>query len=323
MNLPGTRLRGLAARVCSEKTMERLIDPVIGDLQLEHATAIGMRRRWLALLTGYVAFAKVTAWCGFWGLREARRNWSYADRQGLLHTLWLSGCAIVIVSVPLWLLELPRTRDLLASMRDTGFSPNASIQRLMIYLVPAILPLSVPVGLAIGAALGAHARTLSRRLIVAIMLVTVGVSGASLVTIGWITPVTNQSYREALIGKTIPRGDRELTLIELRRSFAMRDLETARRAVFEFHSRLSWAVTPMTLAAFALVVAVRRCPRLMGALGAVGLAAFGYYVALWLGNGFSKDGVLSPQVGAWLPQMALILTTIVVAIPRTSIRRRA
>ena len=33
---PGTRLRALAARVCSEKTMERLIDPVIGDLQAEY-----------------------------------------------------------------------------------------------------------------------------------------------------------------------------------------------------------------------------------------------------------------------------------------------
>src|SRR6185503_14667548 len=112
--------------------------PAIGDLQIEYASAIGLPRRSLALLVGYIALAKVSVWCGLVGLREARRNWSDQDQLGLLHTLWLSGCAIVIVSVSLWLLELSRTREMLESMRDTEFPPTASVQRLMIYLVPAI-----------------------------------------------------------------------------------------------------------------------------------------------------------------------------------------
>jgi hypothetical protein len=199
---PGTRLRALAARVCSEKTMERLIDPVIGDLQVEYASASAMRRRWLALLTGYIAFAKVSLWCGLLGLREACRNWSSEDRQGLLYTLWLSGCAIVIVSVPLWLLELPTTRFMLESMKDTEFPPNASVQRLMIYLVPAILPLSIPVGLAMGIALAASGRTLSRRLIATIVLLVLATSAVSVVIIGWLTPTTNQLYREAILAST-------------------------------------------------------------------------------------------------------------------------
>jgi len=36
MSLPGTRLRALAARVCSEKTMARFIDPTIADLQTDY-----------------------------------------------------------------------------------------------------------------------------------------------------------------------------------------------------------------------------------------------------------------------------------------------
>lgn len=80
--------------------MARFIDPVIADLQVEYASAIGRRRQWLALLAGYLAFAKVSLWCGVLGLREARHNWSDEDRLGLLHTLWLSGCAMVIVSSP-------------------------------------------------------------------------------------------------------------------------------------------------------------------------------------------------------------------------------
>jgi hypothetical protein len=170
----------------------QLIDPVIGDLQVEYASAISMKRRWLALLIGYSAFAKVSLWCALLGLREGSRNWSDEDRQGLHHTLWLTGCAIVIVSVPLWLAELPTTRDLLESMRDTEFPPTASAQRLMIYLMPAILPLSMPVGLAIGVAFGAHGRALSRRLIGTIVLGALAATAVSLVNLGWITPRMNQ-----------------------------------------------------------------------------------------------------------------------------------
>jgi hypothetical protein len=275
---PGTRLRALAARVCSEKTMERLIDPVIADLHVEYATAIGMTRRWLALVEGYVAFAKVSLWCGVLGLREARRNWSGEEQQGLL--------------------------------RDAGLAPNASIQRLMVYLLPSIMPLSIPVGLAIGAALGVQGRTRSRRLIAAVMLVALVLSAVAFVTIGWITPNSNQAYRQGIIGaRLVDRGDRELTLFELRRSLAARDQESARRASTEFHQRLSVAIAPVTFAAFGLVVAIRRRLRTLGALGIIILAAFGYDVAMWAGR-----VVLPAPFGPWMPPVALIITTLVLSM---------
>jgi len=304
--------------------MARLIDPVLADLQVEYASAISTKRRWLALLTGYVAFAKVSLWCGLLGLREARRSWSEEDRQGLLHTLWLTACAIVIVSVPLWLFEWPSTRDLLESMRDRGFAPNASLQRLMIYLLPAVLPLGVPVGVAIGAALGARRGVLSNRVIAAVMLFALAMSAGSLITIGWVTPNSNQAYREAIIGvRWLNKGDREMTLIELRRSLAMKDQEGARRVLLEFHQRLSFALAPMTFAAFGLMLAIGRRPSVMSAVGVVCVVAFGYYIVMWFGRGLGKDAVLPPQLGAWLPQIALILTTILVGVPRTFIRTRA
>jgi hypothetical protein len=308
MTKPGTRLRTLAARVCSDKTMERLIDPVIGDLQVEYASAIGMRR-WLALLVGYIAFAKVSVWCGLLGLREARRNWSDQDRQGLLQTVWLSACAIAIVTVPLWLLQLPRTRDMLA---DETLRSNATIQLLMIYLLPSILPLTLPVGLAIGAALAARGRALSNRATAAVMLLALGMSVTSLITLGWITPWSNQSYREALIGRTIPKGDRELTLIELANAPATTDIDRTRRLLFELHGRVSFAAAPITFSAFALVIAVRRRARGTASVAAILLAAFGYYVALWIGNGFTKGGG-SPALGAWMPHVVFVLTTVLVS----------
>ena len=310
--------------------MERLVDPVIADLQTEYTSAITTRRRWLALLTGYIAFAKVSLWCGLLGLREVRRNWSTEDRQGLIHTLWLSGCAIVIVSVPLWLLELPTTRDLLESMRDTEFPPNASVQRLMFYLVPAILPISMPIGLAIGVALAASGRAVSRRLIGTVMLVALATSAISVTTLGWLTPTTNQLYREAIVGGFVVKGDREFTLPELNRLVqtdvgARFRLPSHRYAsfAFELHQRLGFAVAPLTFCAFGLVLAIRRGAGQVAVVTAVSLAGVGYLMLRWLGNALSVAESVSPQLGAWMPQIALILTTIVVGVPRTFIRRRA
>jgi lipopolysaccharide export LptBFGC system permease protein LptF len=304
--------------------MERLVDPVIADLQTEHAAAIRSGNKWngsWVLVVGYIAFVKVTVWCGLLGLREARRNWSPEDSQGLLQTMWLSGCAIVVVSMPLWLLELPTTLDIMATVQAQGFHTHASVQRLMIYLLPAVVPLTVPVGLAIGAALDAHGRMPSRRLIGAIMLVAFALSGVSLITIGWVTPATNQSYREAMIGvptmgMPLAKGNREMTLIELRRSPGAADMDRTRALLFEFHSRLGIAGAPITFAVFALVVAIRRRARRTASVAAIAAAAFGYYMALGVASAFSQGGVLSPQMSAWVPQLALVLTTVLAALPR-------
>lgn len=327
MSRPGERLRVFAARACSARTMERLIDPVIADLQTEYALSIGMRRRCLALLTGYVAFTKVSVWCGLLGLREARRNWSDEDRQGLLHTLWLSVCAIVIVSVPLWLLELPKTHGLLESMRDTEFPPNASVQRLMFYLVPAILPLSIPIGLAIGVALGAYGRALSRRLIATIVLVALAASAISTVNVGWVNPTTNQLFREAVVGEFVTKGDHEFTLPELNR-LVQPDMRATlgnshryESFLFELHQRLGFGFAPLTFCALALVLTTRRLT-LAAVLTAVSIAGGGYLTVRWLGYGLSLNESISPQLGAWMPQLALVLTTILLAVPRTLIRRR-
>ena len=305
--------------------MERLIDPVISDLQTEFALAIRDGATWRsgwALLVGYVAVAKVSLWCGLLGLRELRHNWSDQDRQGLLHTLWLSGCAIVMVSVPLWLLELPTTSDLLESMRDTEFPPHASVQRLMFYLVPAILPLSMPVGLAIGVAFGAHGRALSRRLSGTIILVALAASAVSVVNVGWLTPATNQLYREAIVGEYVRKGDREFTLPELNR-LVQSDVRTRLRMSsyqasfsFERHKRLGIAAAPLTFCALALVLTIRRRARRIAVLAAVSVAAIGYRMMWWLGYGLSLSESLSPQLAAWMPQMALVLTTVLVALPK-------
>src|SRR5206468_3086669 len=64
MTLPGTRLRALAARIFGQHTMDRLIDPIVADLQTEYADATRRgrvwRSRWIRL-AGCVAFLKAAS----------------------------------------------------------------------------------------------------------------------------------------------------------------------------------------------------------------------------------------------------------------------
>jgi hypothetical protein len=310
----------MASRVCSAKTMERFIDPVIADLQAEYAEELQSGRVWKirwTLAVGYAAFAKVFLLCGMYGAAHAWRDWSHDDHRGLVRVARWSSSASLLITLLLLLPELPRTRGMI-----DNFDPHAGLPLLMAYLVPMTLPLSLPIGLAIGAAFTAQGRVVSRRLVVVIMLVALAVSATSFVTLAWVIPATNQSYREAVMGRSLVKGDRELTLSELR-PLAATDSHRTRGLVFEFHKRLGIAGAPITFAALALVVTVRRRARRVASGAAICVAVFGFYATLWLGNGFSKDGTLSPPLAAWMPQMLLLLTTILVALPANLTRTRA
>jgi lipopolysaccharide export LptBFGC system permease protein LptF len=108
-----------------------------------------------------------------------------------------------------------------------------------------------------------------------------------------------------------------MTLAELRRAFPDRD--DARRVVFEFHSRLAIAGTPLTFVALAMVVTIRRRARRRVALAAIACAGVSYMVFLWLGRGGVWSGVIPTPLGPWLPQLVLIMTTILLG---RSARRR-
>src|SRR6266508_2210507 len=98
---PGTHLRSFASRVCSRPTMDRLIDPVIADMQCEHeqATRKGQRwrRRW-TLLEGYFAFWSVLAvhvpvvWT-----RRITREWAASDDWAVGRALGSAALTMIIL----------------------------------------------------------------------------------------------------------------------------------------------------------------------------------------------------------------------------------
>ena len=61
MSLAGDRLRALAVRILDQRTMERVVDPLLADLELEYTEAIRHGRLWMSrwiLILGHFAFLK-------------------------------------------------------------------------------------------------------------------------------------------------------------------------------------------------------------------------------------------------------------------------
>lgn len=292
MTRPGSRLRTMASRVCSATTMARFVDPVLADLQMEHAQAVREGRTWKrcrVLLAGYVAFAKVSLLCGLFSTRQAWRNWNAEDGCGLSRVVLQTVAVIIGVSVLLGIPELLRLPDM---------AP---------YLLPAILALSVPVGLAIGTTLGVSRRPRSRRLIAAILLIAAVTSVFSLANIGWLTPASNQLYRERFIGRPAARGHNELTLTELRRST---EGPYPLRAPFVYHARLALAAAPLTFAIFSLVIATRRHLTRWAAMIVVSAGVVCYFLISISRN--TDWGLLPASLAAWLPQILLVMATILI-----------
>src|SRR5438093_7286953 len=110
MKRPGDRLRVLASRVCQPHAMERLIDPVLADLQCEYAAAQtrgqAWRGRWIRL-AGYAAFWRVFGMHTAMRTVPATREWLVAEDRAIGRSL---GGAIVVATVVTALLMLPPLR---------------------------------------------------------------------------------------------------------------------------------------------------------------------------------------------------------------------
>lgn len=199
MSRPGDRLRAMAARVFDSGTMERLIDPVIADLQAEygHATRRGLvwKRRWM-LVVGYAACLKVVTLCGWRQLLAAPAG-SHADRRRALGPMIGFSIAAAALAT-LTFVALPVV-NLPASMHASWKS--------VLYLIPQALSLAVPVWLALGIPLGFRARARARRFTGAVVALGIVCAVASFGNVAWITPASNQAFRVSVSGRPdLPPG---------------------------------------------------------------------------------------------------------------------
>ena len=307
--IPGRALHRLSARVCSAKTLERSVEPAIADLQQEYAGAGGVAGRVWILLTGYFAILKVIAICV--GSVSVETD---EERRTLVRTL--ESCAVMVALILVMLMVPP-----LIQYSSMGW-------RVATTLVPQAMALAVPIGIAFGLAFG-----LSPRPTMNLAKATLGgalvASAFSFVILAWGVPAAGDAFREITFRElrasgyqspvTLQKGYNEMTLSELRsqaaHSAADGEPRRARQIVSSFHFRFSFAAATLALVSVLLAAPLNH----RGLRGLLAFAAcFVYWVLMFVGELGNRAGYLTPPLGAWLPNLVLLLSAIVIACSRRS-----
>jgi lipopolysaccharide export LptBFGC system permease protein LptF len=301
----------IASRLCCAQTMERVIDPLIADLQLEHAEANHeghlWKGRWIRLVAGF-ALLKVIVLCGAGSLLSIDEG-TMDEHRAMIRTVVVSAASMCAVVV---LLMAPFWRTLLMAIQTQH-------AQMFVFLIPQALPLAIPIGLTIGILFGFRGRVLSGRLTRMVLTMAVAGSATSFAILVWLLPAANQSYREWMAGGygiaqgTLRKGMNEMTLTELSgqidsyQGTAMAGSRIVRDLTFSYHQRWSLACATAVLALFAVGVLARRpSARWTVGLAAIG-ACFAYYALLFLGRSAALAGTIPASAGAWFPNVVFVV----------------
>jgi hypothetical protein len=255
-------LRRALARICSDETMRRIVDPVLGDVAWEQH-----RPRWRGYFDLGKALAVHAAMSTPRVIAQAARDDGYAmPRAAAIAMMIAFITAIVLVGVP----HLGLVRRHGTAMADVFVLPGALAATL-----PGALLIAIPLALK-----GFRPSVRTRRHVVALALMQTALLVA---LIGWVVPEANQVYRIRTSGNPqISRGLNEIPLpglgrqIELLKSSG--DEMLIRRAEFGYHARLAMTMTALPLSIIALAIAWSRAGRRRPLLA--GLAAFAIYLVL-------------------------------------------
>ena len=308
--IPGRTLHRMASLICTPATLERVVEPAIADLQKEFATPAGAIERAWVLVLGYLSIIKVIAICAV-SVSPATDE----ERRTIVRMyVW---CVSAVLGMTA-LLMVPPFYSFAHEIR--GWSAATA-------LVPQAAPLAIPVGIAFGLAFGFSVRPTSA-MVKAILVATVAASALSFYALVWAMPAGNQAFREIAFRAlnkqhqgpvVLQKGYNEMTLSEMRDQAARLrtsgDNGHARDTAFRMHLRIALAGASL---AFVCVFLVSRLNnRSWRALLAFGLA-FAYWALIFIGESGMRRGYLPPLFGAWLPNLALISTAMLIALSRAS-----
>jgi hypothetical protein len=168
--------------------MERLVDPIVADLQSECADAAG-QRGWkgrLALWRGYLAFWKaLSLYCLMQTFQPSR-----SESSGSAMRLWVfSLTAFIVMTIAL-------TLPLLIEFRWRGtFGERVMLAFL---LIPQALPLTIPAGVSLGILCAMRGRRPSARSVVAFLVIAVFATFGVWALMEWGLPAANQRFIELI-----------------------------------------------------------------------------------------------------------------------------
>jgi len=286
MTRPGDRLRALAAHVYDAETMERLIDPVVADLQAEYAEAARAgrvwHRRWVKL-AGYIALARVTT-----------RSMRVFLTLAFVMTLLLELPALTRYGTPFVLFSL-------------------------LYLAPQALVVAVPIALTLAIAWASRSARQSHRAMIGTLVSGAICSALSFVLLAWWVPPANQAFRvkwgwEAGMTYRPSPGPPEMTIGELRQQMTWATTGHANwvhvnqgELVYTYYFRLAFGCASLSLAILMLALRRRVVKRRSMVLAAVPIF-LGYDVLMYFGRDYAlHSGVLQAAVGAWMPNVVTVL----------------
>jgi hypothetical protein len=317
MTLPGRWLRAASARLCTKRTMDRVIDPLVADVQAEYEEAVRTNRRWRAAWIWARGCGAFWTAVGLHTLQSGPRSlWAGRAANGwtLGRTIGYSLLACVVITLLL----------AAAPMVDVGVRFGVKVTLL---LLPQAIALSVPIALALGIVFSVPGGRVSASSMKAVLLLA-GV--AALLAFGAmvILPVTNQAYRVAVAEKldvrgitkySLPRGINELSLPELAGRIKQYEAggspQTARRFARAYHLRFALPAATFVLSLLALGICgtVRhRGGRIVATVVVIGL--------YWAGFAFMEVTTqMPPIVSVWGPNM--VVTAVALALLEIQSRR--
>jgi hypothetical protein len=334
MTRPGLRLRAVCLRIYSERTMRRLIDPAVADLQAEYADARLSGSRWRArwaLCAGYVAMAKILGIAGCGELADVLHDWQPAERVAARHGVWVACAGVVALTI------------LLEAFQLNGLDESLSTF-LALYLVPSVLPLSLPFGCALGIAWSFHGAGHTRKLAVCGLALAFICSAGMFANIAWLLPEANQAFRQIAFARrvaaasqpgpasppgapSIPvRGDNELSWKASRQRRAELAAEPDgdyRVRRFDAGYYRKWGLTGATLTIVALVLSLgawRRWTR-AGQTGAALCICAAYYSLLMSASVGAVDGLMPALVAGWSADAVCVLAATLLFVSSRRPRR--
>jgi lipopolysaccharide export system permease LptF/LptG-like protein len=316
MNLPGSRLRMFAARWCCPGTMERVVDPLIADLQREYAEARNRGRIWKGRsiqLAGWIVFLKVIVICAWLEMTDAER-WTPDDRKSLRRAIVIAAVTAVVIT------------GLLVS-RSAEDYPKVLVHpspKRLLFLAPYPFLAGIILGATLGIVLGLGGRALSRRLVAAAIGVSLLGSAMAFVDVGWVAPAARVAYRMT-VGDTDPTtgaGEQSFGVLrqqieQAKRDSAYEQFGLAIALSFDYHQRLALSLSPLVFGLFALAMA--GCVRKRWLLGIATCATFFVYGWVVVARPWNIDFNWPGYAALWLPNVAI--ATLAAASGILSMRR--
>jgi hypothetical protein len=282
--------------------MERLVDPIIADIQTEHDGALRAGRRWRAV------WIRITGDSAFWTAISLHAL--HSGPRSLFSAIAADGWTLGRM-IAYSLIAFVGVTGLLCAWPTIAFRPRIQNDlTLRLFLLPQAIPLSIPIALSLGIACSVPGTRISARRIRQVLLL--GTAGTLVAFAAMlILPHANQAFRVAVAAEldsrgmahSLPRGTTELSFSELTAGSREFDAggrpEIARHYRRAYHIRFAFPAATFALSLIALGIcgAIRgRTRRVMAIVMTLAL----YLATLALAE---RNPNVPPALTVWTPNI--------------------